>query len=538
MGMARLRAVAAIGLAAAVVSALSCSTPTEAPRRAVMPISNFDPGGSEWRRRAETPRAAEVPAAPSAGVRVEALPEPLPPPTVVTLSPPEPAPAPPPAAPPPQEAVEVAAAPIIDIDLLEFDEPSQPAPRVEVAAATPPAPEPPAAATSPETSPADPAPSPAVPPSPAPAEPAAVIAETAPPARAAVAVPEPLPAAAPMEATPSAPRPAPAGRASPATREAAAAARPTGSPSAAASAILRRAARGEDPSLRANALEGLLSAPASLEEALPAALTDSNRGVRFVAAMCVGDARLANLAHLVEPLLQDPSESVRAAALYALRRCGHRIDLTPLARMVRSNDPEVRSNAFMVLGKLGDASAVGLIRSSLGRGMNRVNPIRVRLVELQAAEALLQLGQDDEIEAVRAALFAPVEQGELSILGCQILLRVGDESSAAMLERLVEASGPFARPPEIRLAAAEALAGLRIRGRFDLAAIAEEASARPEPLLRVQSAALLGRLGGARSLQRLEAMLSDADPAVRVAAAGNLLRVAGEGAASPAIGVR
>lgn len=365
-----------------------------------------------------------------------------------------------------------------------------------------------------------------------------MIAETAPPARAAVAVPEPLPAAAPMEATPSAPRPAPAGRASPATREAAAAARPTGSPSAAASAILRRAARGEDPSLRANALEGLLSAPASLEEALPAALTDSNRGVRFVAAMCVGDARLANLAHLVEPLLQDPSESVRAAALYALRRCGHRIDLTPLARMVRSNDPEVRSNAFMVLGKLGDASAVGLIRSSLGRGMNRVNPIRVRLVELQAAEALLQLGQDDEIEAVRAALFAPVEQGELSILGCQILLRVGDESSAAMLERLVEASGPFARPPEIRLAAAEALAGLRIRGRFDLAAIAEEASARPEPLLRVQSAALLGRLGGARSLQRLEAMLSDADPAVRVAAAGNLLRVAGEGAASPAIGVR
>ena len=288
--------------------------------------------------------------------------------------------------------------------------------------------------------------------------------------------------------------------------------------------LLRQGARSELPGVRANAFEALLSRPEVLREVVAPGLADPNRGVRFVAAMCIGRARLHELAHLVEPLRADPSLSVRAAALFALHRCGQRVDLTPLAQMVQSNDPEVRSNAFLVLGELGDRSAIGLIRSSLGRGMLRVNPIRVRLVELQAAEALLELGVDDEIEAVRAALFAPVEQGELSILACQIIARIRDESSASMLERLVEASGAFVRPPEIRLAAAEALAALQAPARVDLFGIAATAAASPDPLLRIQAAAVLGRLGGERSAGILEGLLSDGEPAVRVAAAGNLLR--------------
>jgi HEAT repeat protein len=292
-----------------------------------------------------------------------------------------------------------------------------------------------------------------------------------------------------------------------------------------ATTILRQAARSESPGLRANAYEALLSRPEVLGELVAPGLADPNRGVRFVAAMCIGRARLRELAHLVEPLRSDPSLSVRAAALFAMHRCGRRVDLTPLAEMVRSNDPEVRSNAFLVLGELGDRSAIGLIRSSLGRGMLRVNPIRVRLVELQAAEALLELGVDEEIEAVRAALFAPVEQGELSILACQIIARIRDESSVAMLERLLEASGAFVRPPEIRLAAAEALASLRVPVRADLFGLAATAAASPDPLVRVQAAAVLGRLGDQRSAVQLGELLSDGDASVRVAAAGSLLRL-------------
>ncbi len=299
-----------------------------------------------------------------------------------------------------------------------------------------------------------------------------------------------------------------------------------------AMAILRQAARNPDPSIRANAIESLLASPGTLEEIVTAGLVDSNRGVRFVAAMCIGRARLSSLSHLVEPLVRDSSPSVRAAAIYALRRCGRPADPTVLAAMLRSDDPEIRSNAFAVLGELGDRSAAPMIREALGKGMRRVNPIRVRIVELQGAETLVRLGSEEDIEAIRAALFAPVEQGELSILACQILARVGDQSSVPMLERLVMASGTSARPPEIRLAAAQAIAELGARTQLDLLGLAANAARSPDPLVRMQAASLLGHLGGSAAESSLATLLSDPVESVRVTAAGNLLRLAAESASS------
>lgn len=297
-----------------------------------------------------------------------------------------------------------------------------------------------------------------------------------------------------------------------------------------AMAILRQGARSPDPSIRANAIESLLASPAMLEEVVTVGLVDSNRGVRFVAAMCIGRARLSGLAHLVEPLARDTSPSVRAAAIYALRRCGRPADPSMLAGMLRSDDPEIRSNAFAVLGELGDRSAAPMVREALGKGMRRVNPIRVRIVELQGAETLVRLGSEEDIEAIRAALFAPVEQGELSILACQVLARVGDQSSVPMLERLVMASGNSARPPEIRLAAAQAIAELGARTQIDLVALASNAARSPDPLIRMQAASLLGRLGGAAARSELASMLADPAESVRVTAAGNLMRLAAESA--------
>lgn len=295
-------------------------------------------------------------------------------------------------------------------------------------------------------------------------------------------------------------------------------------------AILRQAARSPDASIRANAIESLLASPGTLEDVVTAGLVDSNRGVRFVAAMCIGRARLASLSHLVEPLVRDSSPSVRAAAIYALRRCGRPADPSMIAGMLQSDDPEIRSNAFAVLGELGDRSASPMVREALGKGMRRVNPIRVRIVELQGAETLVRLGNEEDIEAIRAALFAPVEQGELSILACQILARVGDQSSVPMLERLIMASGTSARPPEIRLAAAQAIAELGARTQIDLLALASNAARAPDPLVRMQAASVLGRLGGSAAESVLASMLSDPVESVRVTAAGNLLRLAAESA--------
>ncbi|NCF40512.1 MAG: hypothetical protein GWP75_10395, partial [Planctomycetia bacterium] len=189
-------------------------------------------------------------------------------------------------------------------------------------------------------------------------------------------------------------------------------------PAARATSWLLNAVVDPQPIVRATAFEALEGDPAALYEAAPFGLIDENRGVRFVAAMSVGDAGLAGLAPLISPRLSDPSDSVRAAAIYAMNRIGEGADPSPLAAMARSDDPEVRANAYLVLGLLGNPSAIPLIESTLGKGMRLVNPMRVRLTELQAAEALVLLGDQDDIEPIRAALFTPVEQGEITVLAC------------------------------------------------------------------------------------------------------------------------
>jgi HEAT repeat protein len=300
--------------------------------------------------------------------------------------------------------------------------------------------------------------------------------------------------------------------------------------------IAEDASRSSSPLLRANGIEALVHAPASLDAAASRGLVDENRGVRFVAAMALGTAKRCDLAHLVEPLERDPSQSVRAAALATLQRCGRAPDLSPFASMVASDDPEVRANAYLALGAIGNRSAIDMVRESVGRGMNLADSTRVRAVELQAAECLVRLGRAEEIEPIRAALFAPAEQGGLTALAAQMVGRLQDERSRPMLERLVDADGPNGRAPEIRLAALEALG--RLGG--DPARLV--AAIRPflvlEPPLRAQAAFALASIqtpsGGEvdhEVLAHLGGLLSDRDPVVQVAAANAVLKrlVGGEG---------
>lgn len=290
-------------------------------------------------------------------------------------------------------------------------------------------------------------------------------------------------------------------------------------------AILGRAARSEWSLLRANAIEALAEAPEELEPIGTRALVDPNRGVRFVAAMTLAKAKRCDEVHLVEPLLHDSSESVRAAAIAALVQCGHTVDQSPLGAMVLSDDPEVRGNAFLALGVIGNPSATGLIRSALGKGFRLVEPSRVRVVELQAAEALVRLGETEEIEPIRAALFAPAEQGEITALACQITARLHDERSRPLLERIVEAQGDQRRAVDLRLAAIAALGQL---GSSDIQRLLSEARVyltAPEPGFRAHAAHAIGALGLAEGLPSVGALLRDRDPSVRVAAAGAVLEL-------------
>ena len=289
--------------------------------------------------------------------------------------------------------------------------------------------------------------------------------------------------------------------------------------------ILLAAGRSEWPQFRANALEALTSDVQLLRGEIVGGLLDENRGVRFVALMALYEARLWALAPLVEPMLDDPSDSVRAAAMLVLDGAGKEIDLTPLAMMASSGDPEIRANAYVVLGLLGNRSAAALIRDSLGDSLGLVAQDRVRIVDLQAAAALVRLGEQKEIEPLRAALFAPVEQSELTALAIQALIELQDKASTGMLVRLVEASGDQQRPPEIRLFAASAVARLGMQEPGPLLRLASEYLAFEDPLIRAQVAILLGDVSDATALSELSAMMRDPSPIVQLAAAGGVLKL-------------
>jgi HEAT repeat protein len=290
--------------------------------------------------------------------------------------------------------------------------------------------------------------------------------------------------------------------------------------------LLREASASPEPLLRANAIEALHLEPDYVLPAAQTALGDENRGVRFAAAMTVGKLRLVELADLCEPLLHDPSPSVRAAAIFALQRTGRPVDLTPLGRMLESDEPEIRANAALVLGELGNPSALPMLAAAARRPMARATGPRARVVELQIAESMVRLGADEELQVIRAALFSPsAEQGEIKALAALACGRLRDEVYAGTLYDLATRGDVRREPAEIRMAATFALAQIEPRSAPMEVALEYVRSDRPE--LRAQAALTLGESDNPDPIPVVSQMMSDENPIVQVAAAGAILRLTG-----------
>jgi len=288
--------------------------------------------------------------------------------------------------------------------------------------------------------------------------------------------------------------------------------------------LLDEAARSPDAMIRAIAIEALEPTPEALEPAVRRGLGDPNPGVRFVAAMVGSKAKLPGLAPLVEPLLMDANDSVHAAAILALHRSGRRVDATPLGRMIVAPTADVRGNAAMVLGELGNRSALPMLSEALLVPMPRALPAQVRLVDLQIGEAMVKLGDTGQLEPIHAALFSRSDQGECIGLACQIVGSLRDQSAMPMLQRLVDAGGADTRPDEIRLLAAVATMQILRPGppQLEDLGLAEVPDARPE--VRALASKLLGHFASPRSEVALGRLLRDRDPVVQVAAAAAALR--------------
>ncbi len=294
--------------------------------------------------------------------------------------------------------------------------------------------------------------------------------------------------------------------------------------------VLAQSARHDDARVRANAIEAIGLAPARHAAAIHAALVDPSPAVRSVAAMMVGRERLRDYAGPVEALLDDSSVFAQAAAIYALTRCGTSVDRSPLAD-IALHDPSIRArcHAVYILGELGDPSAMELVREAARGRPERSSQAEGRLFDLQAAEALVKLGQEKQVQTLRAALYpARPEDLEATALAVQALGLIKDQGSADQLIYLAERrdEAGTSMPPEIRLGVAASLARLGIKkGDF----IADEFFQAPNPLLRAQAAHVYGETGTPANLGVLRVMMADRDAMVQVAAAAAVLKIRGGG---------
>lgn len=292
--------------------------------------------------------------------------------------------------------------------------------------------------------------------------------------------------------------------------------------------LLEDAAIAADPQTRVNAIEALTLVPSRLDGVIGAALVDDNLGVRSVAAVAAGRARLTGHDDALRAMLADESPFVQASAVYALVRSGAEIDRSVLADLVLTGeDTGARAHAAFILGELGDRSAIPLLRQAGQERSKRASRAELRLLWLQLAEAVVKLGDERPLHGIRAALYpGRPEELEATALAVQILGEIQDRGA---IDQLIYMSGfrdtaGNLLPPEIRLGIAAALARMGLQeGGF----IADEYWRSRRPAERALSADVYGWTERMEHLARLERMMEDRDGRVRISAAAGVVRIIG-----------
>ncbi len=274
--------------------------------------------------------------------------------------------------------------------------------------------------------------------------------------------------------------------------------------------IIQDAARSEDPFLRANAIEAMQSVPSRVLPLAQIGLDDEHPVVRFTSLVTIGKMRMHELGPAALRCVEDQDPSVRAAAMYAARRCNQEVDISEMAEMLGAPNPSVRSNTVMLLGLMGESSALPMIDAMAKVPMpnQRVDKLRQAIVRIQFAEAQFILGDQEAISPLRAAAFS--EFDEVRVLAVTMLGRLRDASAETALMAIIERRD---QPIELRLASVEAVSHIggraAIKELLEQSKFVNQACQSDNPVLRSQSVITAGALDSARSRIYLELLPSD-----------------------------
>jgi len=288
----------------------------------------------------------------------------------------------------------------------------------------------------------------------------------------------------------------------------------------AARAEIKTALHSPDKLIRAHAIETLAEQHMTdWSQQIIDALNDPSSLVRKSAALAAGQLQIKAAADHLSPLLDaegatDPQGATNAAqeriaAIFALHRLGDTSHSHELEKTAFDTRWQVRGDTAIVLGLIGDRSAIPLLHQMLSTDID-VN------VRLQAAEALWRMG--DEIG--QQALVQATVSGYASDVMIAILA-LAQPHDTRMLEYIV---GLFSNDfPEVRLMCART-SGM-LGSDIGYGVVLENVNS-VDPRDRALAAMAFGSIGRSDSQKLLAKLLKDPDPDVRLAAAGALISVA------------
>jgi len=118
------------------------------------------------------------------------------------------------------------------------------------------------------------------------------------------------------------------------------------------------------------------------------AISSSVPSLQFAGAMGLIEMPSRDAEPALKKLLSSSDASVRLAAIGALHRLGWTQHSAELLTALDSSSPKTRGDALMILGRVGDESAIPAIRRVFGND-------DVERVRWQAGEALVLLGDED-----------------------------------------------------------------------------------------------------------------------------------------------
>jgi len=237
------------------------------------------------------------------------------------------------------------------------------------------------------------------------------------------------------------------------------------------------------------------------------ALDDSAELVRFAGSMAAGTLRLEMARPKLAAMADDTDPNVRVAVRYALHRLGDTSRSHDLEQYSVSPDVIVRRNTAMVLGLLGEKSAVRLLWP-----MQKDVDSAVRL---GVAESMWRLGEEQGLKECVAACVSQFPDDQ--ILGSLALAAPKDVRVRPYLR------GKLTTPyEEVNLAAARALG---VIGEDDGYGVAQKGAKSNDPRQRALAALAFGAIGRADAQSMLAGLLKDGDEAVRIAAAMAVLQL-------------